>query len=82
MERSNGRPVKSDRQHPFGPGHASVPNSEPTPAVSAMASAPQNVTRIAPNITAAPPARGASKTRLKYLLGSLLNPARSTNAQI
>jgi hypothetical protein len=31
--------------------------SDPTPAVSAMASAPQNVTRIALNITAAPPVR-------------------------
>ena len=28
-----------------GPAHATVPNSAPTPAVSAMASAPQNVTR-------------------------------------
>jgi hypothetical protein len=52
-----------NRQHPFGPGHPSAPKIDPTPAVSAMASAPQNVTRIAPNITAAPPTRAASPPR-------------------
>jgi hypothetical protein len=36
--------------------HATVPNSHPTPAVTAMASAPQNVTRSAPTATPAPPA--------------------------
>lgn len=42
---------------------ATVPNSEPMPAVSAMASAPQNVTRMAPRITPAPPARAANPPR-------------------
>lgn len=49
--------------HPIGRVHAPVPNSDPTPAVRAMASAPQNVTRIVPIITAAPPARAASPPR-------------------
>ena len=39
---------------------AAVPNKAPTPAVSAIASAPQNMTRIAPAIIPAPPARAAS----------------------
>ena len=39
--------------------HTTVPNRAPTPAVVPMASAPQNVTRIAPCATAAPPARAA-----------------------
>jgi len=43
--------------------HAIAPNSNPTPAVSAMASAPQNVTRIAPIVTPAPPARAANPPR-------------------
>src|SRR5207248_3724484 len=43
--------------------HATVPNSVPTPAVTAIASAPQNVTRIAPTSTPAPPARAASAPR-------------------
>src|SRR5579863_9110155 len=42
---------------------AAVPNSAPTPAVSAMAKAPQNVTRIAPTVTPAPPARAANPPR-------------------
>src|ERR1019366_6704178 len=46
-----------------GPAHATVPNSDPTPAVSAMASAPQNVTRIAPIVTLAPPAGAATPLR-------------------
>ena len=33
------------------------------PAVTAMASAPQNVTRIAPAVTLAPPARAANATK-------------------
>ena len=45
------------------PVHEAVPNSDPTPAVSAMASAPQNVTRIAPIVTPAPPARAAKPPR-------------------
>src|ERR1700687_3091154 len=45
------------------PAQATVPNSHPTPAVSAMASAPQNVTRIAPIVTPAPPARAANPPR-------------------
>ena len=36
--------------------HATVPKSQPTPAVTAIASAPQNITRIAPIVTLAPPA--------------------------
>ena len=40
--------------------HTSVPNKAPTPAVIPMASAPQNVTRIAPSIVSAPPARAAN----------------------
>jgi len=39
--------------------HGEIPNSAPTPAVTAIASAPQNVTRIAPPATLAPPARAA-----------------------
>ena len=42
---------------------AAVPNSAPTPAVSAMARAPQNVTRIAPSVMPAPPARAANAPR-------------------
>src|ERR1039457_1319804 len=40
-----------------------VPNNAPTPAVSAIARAPQNVTRIAPTNTPAPPARAANPPR-------------------
>jgi mannan endo-1,4-beta-mannosidase len=40
-----------------------VPNSAPTPAVTAIASAPQNVTRIAPAATLAPPTRAAIPPR-------------------
>jgi len=40
-----------------------VPNSAPTPAVTAMARAPQKVTRNAPTVTPAPPARAASPPR-------------------
>jgi len=43
--------------------YTAVPNSAPTPAVIAMASAPQNVTRIAPNVTPAPPTRAAKAPR-------------------
>jgi len=39
---------------------AAAPKSAPTPAVSAMARAPQNVTRIAPSRTLAPPACAAN----------------------
>jgi len=39
--------------------HGAVPNSAPTPAVTAIASAPQNVTRNAPEATLAPPTRAA-----------------------
>src|ERR1700732_4824307 len=46
-----------------GHAHATVPNSAPTPAVSTMASAPQNVTRVAPIVTPAPPARAANPPR-------------------
>src|ERR1039457_2278505 len=42
---------------------AAVPNSAPTPAVSAMARAPQNVTRIAPSFPLAPPAWAARPPR-------------------
>src|SRR5665213_3513566 len=43
--------------------HATVPKSVPTPAVTAIASAPQNVTRIAPPVTGAPPACAARPPR-------------------
>jgi hypothetical protein len=42
---------------------AAVPNSAPTPAVAAMARAPQKVTRIAPIIMPAPPACAANAPR-------------------
>jgi hypothetical protein len=48
---------------PVGPAHGTVPNSDPTPAVNAPASAPQNVTRIAPIVTPAPPAYAANPPR-------------------
>ena len=37
------------------PAQTLVPNRAPTPAVTAIASAPQKVTRIAPHTTLAPP---------------------------
>jgi hypothetical protein len=40
--------------------HITVPNKAPTPAVMPIASAPQNVTRVAPGIISAPPARAAN----------------------
>lgn len=40
--------------------YAATPKSAPTPAVTAIASAPQNVTRIAPVLTSAPPTRAAT----------------------
>jgi hypothetical protein len=43
-----------------GAGPATVPNSSPIAAVAAIASALQNVTRIAARITGAPPARAAT----------------------
>src|SRR5271166_2098858 len=48
---------------PFVLAYAIVPNTQPTLAVTAIASAPQNVTRIAPIITPAPPACAASPDR-------------------
>jgi hypothetical protein len=42
-------------------GQAATPTKAPTPDVSAMASAPQKVTRIAEVNTGAPPARAASE---------------------
>jgi hypothetical protein len=57
MEKEN----KCDRLSTWlmGPqdGHGTPTKSDPTPAVNAIASAPQNVTRTAPIITPAPPAR-------------------------
>jgi Mg2+-importing ATPase len=44
-------------------GHSTVPNKDPTPAVIPMASAPQNVMRIAPGSNSAPPARAANAPR-------------------
>lgn len=38
--------------------YTTVPNKTPTPAVIPIASAPQNVTRIALGMTLEPPARG------------------------
>ena len=55
--------VLNRAESPFCPAHAAVPNSHPTPAVRAIASAPQNVTRIAPIVTPAPPARAANPPR-------------------
>src|ERR1022692_298326 len=52
--------VISPHGPPVVPAHATVPNSDATPAVTAMASAPQNVTHIAPIVTPAPPARAAN----------------------
>jgi len=46
-----------------GAAHATVPTTAPMPAVSAIAAAPQKVTRIAPIVTPAPPARAASPPR-------------------
>jgi hypothetical protein len=43
--------------------HAITPNIRPTPAVSDIARAPQNVTLIAPNAIGAPPALAAIPTR-------------------
>ena len=43
--------------------YTAVPKSAPTPAVIAIASAPQNVTRIAPAVTPAPPTRAANPPR-------------------
>ena len=40
--------------------HTAVPNSAPTPAVTAIARAPQKVTRIAPAVTPAPPTLAAT----------------------
>jgi hypothetical protein len=45
------------------PHYVTTPNIRPTPAVSAMASAPQNVTLIAPTVIGAPPARAAIPPR-------------------
>jgi len=42
------------------PSHIAVPNNIPAPAVIAMASAPQNVTRIILGKTRAPPACAAN----------------------
>lgn len=43
--------------------YTTVPKSAPTPAVIPMARAPQNVTRIAPAATPAPPTRAATPPR-------------------
>src|ERR1700686_5907417 len=51
------------RRSPVGLIYTTVPNNHPTPAVAAIASAPQNVTRIAPTVTPAPPARAANPPR-------------------
>src|SRR6478672_11160666 len=40
--------------------HITAPNNHPTPAVTAIATAPQNVTRAAPSHGDAPPVRAAS----------------------
>jgi len=44
--------------------YAFTPNKAPTPAVSAMANAPQKVTRIDDVMTDAPPARAASEPNI------------------
>ena len=43
--------------------HKAAPNKAPTPAVSAIASAPQNVTRTAARNTDEPPVRAANEPR-------------------
>ena len=43
--------------------YTTVPKSAPTPAVIAIASAPQNVTRVAPAATPAPPTCAANPPR-------------------
>ena len=51
------------RLRPFvsgNPAHATTPNSRPTPAVSAIANAPQKLTLIDAFSTGAPPARAAT----------------------
>jgi hypothetical protein len=45
--------------HDQGSRYGVAPNRAPAAAVTAMASAPQNVTRVAPLITLAPPADAA-----------------------
>src|SRR5271169_6742333 len=45
---------------PRGSVYIIVPNTAPTPAVTPIANAPQNVTRIAPTVTFAPPAPAAN----------------------
>ena len=45
-------------------GYTALPTSAPTPAVTAIASTPQNVTRKAPRSTGAPPADAASAPRI------------------
>src|SRR5260221_3765355 len=56
-DRSLSPPTVADA---VGPAHTTVPKSAPTPAVTPIASAPQNVTRMAPVDIPAPPARAAS----------------------
>lgn len=46
-----------------GCGYTTVPNKTPTPAVIAIASAPQKVIRITLGTTRAPPARAANAPR-------------------
>jgi hypothetical protein len=59
-------PLRTKRVTNIGAGsvgrgyHPTAPNNAPTPAVSAIASAPQNVTRTAPIVRLAPPANAAS----------------------
>ena len=48
-----------------------MPNSDPTPAVTAIASAPQKVTRKAPTITPAPPARAVKPPRIARNINEL-----------
>jgi mannan endo-1,4-beta-mannosidase len=60
----SGADVPSIRAHALDMTfHAAVPNSAPTPAVTAIARAPQKVTRIAPVATLAPPTRAAIPPR-------------------
>ena len=61
-ERANARETR--RRHAVA-----TPKAQPTSAVKAMASAPQNVTRSAPRALRAPPARAATVPR----------PARKTS---
>ena len=55
-----GRPGRAEVARQGAPGYTTAPNRRPTPYVIAMARAPQKVTRTAPVVARAPPARAAT----------------------